>query len=149
MTPHLPRLRKALRSISLFLIPPFLILILISVLVTQFTELGTAKEILSLSSFITLLSFSALTFNWCRVSPSLTPEALLGSVYQSGIDLFLASLLALVATFFAWVQINPQGLPTGFQPILFFMHWIFLAFSLLLFLLSILQLFATVRQIDR
>ena len=115
---------------------------------TQFTELGTATEILSLSSFITLLSFSALAFNWCRVSPSLTPEILLASVYQAGIDLFLASLLALVATFFAWLQINLPGLPAGFQPIVFFLHWIFLFLSLLLFALSMLQLLATVRKID-
>jgi len=146
-TPLIP-LRKFLRGSAFILLPSFLILILISVLVSQFTELGTRNEILSLSSFITLLSFSALAFNWCRISPTLTPEPLLAQVYQCGVDLFLASLLALIATFFAWFQLTPSSLPPATQPILFAIHWIFLTLSLLFFLVSILQLLRVAKQID-
>ena len=149
MTTYFDRLLKALRSISLFLIPPFLVLITISVLVAQFSELGTANEILSLTSFITLLSFSALAFNWSRVSPTLTPESLLTPVYQTGIDLFIASLLALVATYFAWLQVNPPRILTGLQPILFSLHWIFLFLALLLFAVLMLRLLSTIRKIGR
>ena len=83
------------------LLPPFIILISVSILAMQFKEISTKSEILSLTSFITLIFFSGLAFNWCRVSSSLTSEDVLKLVYQVGIDLFLASLLALVSTFFA------------------------------------------------
>ena len=129
------------------MLPPFFILALVAVLAAQFSELNTANEILSLSSFITLISFSALAFNWSRVSTTFTPEPFLKEVYQTGIDLFLASLLALVATFFAWLQAKTIPLPQVLQPVLFALHWLFLACSLLLFVISILHLAATARQI--
>jgi hypothetical protein len=152
MTSPLTVLRKLLRKASFILLPIFLVLILVSVLASQFTELASRNEVLSLSSFITLLTFSGLAFNWCRVSPAIVPEALLNFVYRAGVDLFLASLLALIATFFAWLQINPSGLPSTIQPILqpilFPLHWLFLALSLLLFLLSIFHLLHIAEQPD-
>jgi ribose/xylose/arabinose/galactoside ABC-type transport system permease subunit len=152
MTFSLSALRQSLRSIALLLIPYFFMLILVLLLGTQFTELGTSNEILSFSSFITLISMSALAFNWSRVSTSFTSEALLRSIYRSGIDLFLASLLALIATFFAWLLTKP-GMLVPFsrtiQIILFVLHWIFLALSLLLFLLALFQLLGTTKEIFR
>jgi hypothetical protein len=150
MSFSLSLLQKIVRAISLLLIPYFFMLILIILLGTQFTELGTSNEILSFSSFITLLSLSALAFNWSRVSTSFTSEALLQAIYRSGIDLFIASLLALIATFFAWLLTKP-GLIIPFsrtmQILLFILHWIFLALSLLLFLLALFQLLGTTRKI--
>jgi quinol-cytochrome oxidoreductase complex cytochrome b subunit len=61
-------------------------------------------------------------------------------VYQAGIDLFLGSLLALIATFFAWLQFNSSGLAPLFQPILFALHWLFLCLSLLLFIIAMFHL---------
>jgi hypothetical protein len=143
-------IQKSLRWLSLLLIPYFFMLILVVLLGTQFTELGTSNEILSFSSFITMLSLSAMAFNWSRVSTSFTSEALLERIYRSGIDLFIASMLALIATFFAWLLTKP-GLLVPFsrtiQVILFALHWVFLALSLLLFLLALFQLLGTSRKI--
>jgi hypothetical protein len=151
MSFSLSPLQKSLRWLSLLLIPYFFMLILVILLGTQFTELGTSNEILSFSSFITLLSLSALAFNWSRVSSSFTSEALLETIYRAGIDLFIASLLALIATFFAWLLTKP-GLLVPFsktmQILLFALHWIFLALSLLLFLLALFQLLGTAKRIS-
>ena len=140
MSPYILAASLILRRTSFILLPVFLTVVFISLLLTQFTELATRSEILSLSSFVTLLSFSARAFNWCRVSSSIVSESLLNLVYQAGVDLFLASLLALVATFFAWLQINPARIPSSFQTGLFLFHWGFLFLSLLLFLVSMLSL---------
>ena len=140
MTSLFAILRKLLRRTTFILLPLFLIVTLVAFLSTQLTELTTRSEILSLSSFITLLTFSAIAFNWCRVSPCLVPESLLSMVYQAGIDLFLGSLLALIATFFAWLQFNSSGLAPLFQPILFALHWLFLCLSLLLFIIAMFHL---------
>ena len=140
MTALISIFRKLLRRTSFILLPLFLVVTLVVFLSTQFTELTTKSEILSLSSFTTLLTFSAIAFNWCRVSPSLVPESLLKMVYQAGIDLFLASLLALIATFFAWLQLNPSGPAPLFQSILFILHWLFLCLSLLLFTIAMFHL---------
>jgi hypothetical protein len=144
----LPHLRILLRRITCILLPPVLILIALSLLAAQLTELTTKNEILSLSSFIVLLSFSALAFNWCRVSPSFAPEKLLRLVYQAGIDLFLASLLALVATFFAWLKTTSSLVPSSLYPVLFVLHWLFLAISAFIFLLAILSILKAVKGIN-
>jgi hypothetical protein len=137
------RLRNIFRRIALALLPALLILIALSILAVQFKEVSTRNEFLSLSSFIVLISFSALAFNWCRTSPSLSSERTLKIVFQTGIDLFLASLLALVATFFAWLQ-TISSLPAFFYPLLFAVHWLFLLFSVSLFLISMLFLLRAV-----
>jgi len=150
MSFSLSLVHKPLRWLSLLLIPYFFILILVVLLCMQFTELGTSNEILSFSSFITLLSLSALAFNWSRVSTSFTSDLLLETIYRAGIDLFIASLLALIATFFAWLLTKP-GVIIPFssttQILLFTLHWVFLAPSLLLFLLALFQLLETSRKI--
>ena len=141
-------LRISLRRITCVLLPSVLILIVLSLLAAQLTELTTKNEILSLSSFIVLLSFSALAFNWCRVSPSFASEKLLRLVYQAGIDLFLASLLALVATFFAWLKTTSSLVPSSLYPVLFVLHWLFIAISAFIFLLAILSILKAVKDIN-
>ncbi|MEI6323113.1 MAG: hypothetical protein WCP60_08440 [bacterium] len=140
MTTPLPTTRRSLRKIALLLLPPFLLLLFLSILATQFAELGTAKELLSLTSFVILLSFSALAFNWCRVPTSFTPETLLIVIYQAGVDFFIASLLALVSTFFAWLQMSPLPQTKLLQILGFWLHWIFLFLSLGLFVFAALDL---------
>ena len=141
------RFRQLLRRIACVLLPPILILISLFLLGTQLSEISTKNEIFSLSSFVILLSFGALSFNWCRVSTSLTSEDILKHIYQAGIDLFLASLLALLATFFAWLRINPFFLPAFLFPVLLVMHWLSLAISVLIFLLAILSLIRAIKEI--
>jgi len=145
MSDTISAFRKLLRRIAGLLLPPLLVLISLVLLGVQFRELGTQNEILSLSSFIVLLSFSALAFNWCRVTPSMSPEPILRAVYQAGVDLFLASLLALVAAFFAWLQtIASLGIPAV---VLFIIHWLFLLLSVLLFLAATLSLVRAAKNV--
>jgi len=142
-------LGKTLRRISLFFIPPFLILLLIIAIAIHFGEMRTSTEIFSFSSFVTMISFSGLAFNWCRVSPSFTSEPLLSSIYQIGIDLFLASLNALIATFFVWLKINLTLLSGTLNWALFGLHFIFLVASLAMFAISLIQLVLTIRKIPK
>lgn len=142
-------IRYHLRSISLKLLPVFLVLLFLVVLAAQFMELGTANELLTLTSFIVLISFSALAFNWSRVSTSFTSENHLCLIYEAGVDFFIASLLALVSTFFIWVKITLFVLPPMLASILFGLHWVFLLLALGLFLLSLLQLLRTAREISQ
>lgn len=141
--------QQLLRRGALWLLPPLLVLIAISILAAQVSEFATQKEVLSLSSFIVILSFSGLAFNWCRVSASLTSEASLKIVYEVGIDLFLASLLALTATFFAWLQATATFLPPALVPVLIGLHLFFLCAALVFFLVSILGLLRVVTAGDR
>lgn len=148
MNHRLFRIRRIFRRFACALLPSFLIFISIFLLGTQLTEISTRNEIFSLSSFVVLLSFSALSFNWCRVSTACTSEEVLKIIYQAGIDLFLASLLALLATFFAWLSVNPLFLPPFLYPVLFGLHWLFLVISLVVFLMSILSLIQSIKDID-
>jgi hypothetical protein len=73
---------------------------------------------------------------------------MLRSVYEVGIDLFLASLLALVASFFAWLQTMPAVLPAALAPVVFGLHLVFLCLALVYFLVAILCLLRVVREGD-
>jgi hypothetical protein len=146
MNNHPYPLQRLLRRAAIVLLPVPLVIIALSILASQLSEFATRNEILSLSSFIVILSFSGLAFNWCRVSPALTSETSLKTVYHVGIDLFLASLLALVASFFAWLQTIPTFIPTTFYPVLFGLHFLFLCLSLLSFLISVLCLLRVIRD---
>lgn len=145
MNQLLPGIQKILRRVTLVVLPPLLVLITLVILATQFAELSTRNEILSLSSFIVIVSFSALAFNWCRVSSEFTSAETLKAIYQTGIDLFLASLLALTASFFAWLQTTPTFISPGFYGALFAIHFALLFLALLIFLLAILALLKVVR----
>jgi len=140
------RLQRLLRRTAIVLLPAPLVIIALAILASQLSEFTTRNEILSLSSFIVILSFSGLAFNWCRVSPALASEASLNAVFHVGIDLFLASLLALVASFFAWLQTIPKFIPANYYPILFALHFLFLFLSLLSFLVSILCLLRVIHN---
>jgi len=139
--------RSWLRRASYLLLPPILVGLSVLVLVAQFSELGAKGEILPLSSFVVLLSFSALAFNWSRVAPSLASEATLKQIYRIGVDLLLASLLALVATFFAWLG-DRAAIPAALYLPIFILHWIFLFICVLLFLLAALSLVKIAKSIE-
>jgi hypothetical protein len=142
------RTRGALRRLSCFLLPPFLILTAVVVLLTQFTELASRNEILSLTSFLVILTFSSLAFNWCRVSTDSCPEEDLVAVYDCGVDLFLSSMMALIAAFFSWLQLGGAGLPAFLNPLLFALHWFFLLVALVLFAIAVFHLLDVVSRED-
>ncbi len=137
--------RRIIRGAACALLPTALVLVSATILAVQFRELAQQKEILSLSSFVILLSFSALAFNWCRISPTLATEATLRVVYQGGIDLFLASMLALVSAFFAWLQMQ-ASVASWIDVAFFLLHWVFLLLSVLLFLAAAFSLIRTARR---
>ena len=138
--------RILMRRITCFLLPPFLFLTAVVILITQFTELASKNEILSLTSFLVLLSFSALAFNWCRVSSGACSEADLDVVYHVGVDLFLSSMMALISAFFSWLQVGVAGIPPILNPLFFAMHWFFLMLSMILFLIAIFHLLEVVKS---
>ena len=144
--PRLNPTRVRIRKLTCFLLGPFLCLTAVVILATQFTELASKNEILSLTSFLVLLSFSALAFNWCRVSTSACSESDLVAVYEVGVDLFLSSMLALIATFLAWVQLGQGGIPVSLNPVFFALHWFFLLGALVLFLIAVFSLLQVVKR---
>ncbi|MDX2226050.1 MAG: hypothetical protein SFY92_02975 [Verrucomicrobiae bacterium] len=70
----LPTLRTLVLRISFTVLPPMLMLVVTVLLLAQFAELSNQTEVLPLSSFVILLSLSALGFNWCGFPRSLPPR---------------------------------------------------------------------------
>jgi len=138
--------RARIRKVSCLLLGPFLCLTAAVLLVSQFSELDSRNEILSLTSFLVLLSFSALAFNWCRVPTSACSERDLVAVYEVGVDLFLSSMMALLATFFSWLPSGASGIPSTLNPVLFILHLVFLLGALVLFLVAIFALLRVIRR---
>ena len=136
--------RLILRA-SYILLGPALSLLAIVLLVAQFLEMTGSREILPLTSFIVLLSFSALAFNWCRTSSTFSSEATLERVFRSAVELFIASLLALVSVALGFMKEGISWIPAALALPIFIIHWIFLALALLLFLLSIFTLLSLAR----
>lgn len=137
--------KRLLLRASYILLGPALSLLAILLLVTQFLEMTGRREILPLTSFIVLLSFSGLAFNWCRTSSTFSSEATLERVFRSAVELFIASLLALVSVALGFMKEGTIWIPAGLALPIFIVHWIFLALALLLFLLSIFTLLSLAR----
>jgi hypothetical protein len=146
MAPRRRHLHHWLRALVSVLVAVFFVLISVLIVVSQFSETSSKNEVLSLTSFIVILTFSSVAFNWCRVSPSFSTERVLKKVYQTGIDLLLSSLLALIASFFAWFQSTPEPGAPWLSKACLFLHWIFLSLAVVFFLLSILRLLAVIRR---
>jgi hypothetical protein len=90
-----------LRAVVSAVVAVFLVVISIVIVATQFTEFSVKNENLSLASFIVILSFSGVAFQWAGVTARFADPKVLKRVYQTGVDLFLDSILALIAAFFA------------------------------------------------
>lgn len=67
------------------------------------------------------------------------------AVYEVGVDLFLSSMMALLATFFSWLPLGASGIPATLNPVLFILHLIFLMGALVLFLIAVFALLRVVR----
>lgn len=141
-----PRLPRLLLVLVCGLIALTLILISALLVVTQFPETSSKNEMLSLTSFIVILTFSGLAFNWCRVPPSFASEAILQKIYRTGIHLFLSSLLALVASFFTWFQTSQEMASPWMPKACLLLHWIFISLAIVFFLIAMLQLLAALAR---
>jgi hypothetical protein len=113
MSNFMQRLHERLRTVVSAIVAIFLIVISIVIISTQFTEFSSRNENLSLASFLVILSFSGVAFQWAGVTAGFASPKVLKKVYQTGVDLFLDSILALIAAFFAWLQSSPGLLSPG------------------------------------
>lgn len=139
-----PRLPHTLLMLVCGVIALALILISVLLVATQFSEASSKNEMLSLTSFVVILTFSGLAFNWCRVPPSFASEEILKKIYRTGIHLFLSSLLALVASFFTWFQTSPEMNTPWISKTCLLLHWIFISLAIVFFLIAMLRLLAAI-----
>lgn len=139
--------RRVIRNISIVLIPIGVVILLATVLIAQSTELATRSEILPLSSFAILLTFSSVAFGWSRV-PYLAEDTLL-HIFRAGVDMFVASLLALTAAALGWLSSTPAIASSSAYVVLLGVHWFFLCLCFALFTIAILQLMRAVREVQR
>lgn len=143
-----PHLHQKLRSLVSVLVGVFMVIISVVIVATQFTELSVKNENLSLASFLVILSFSGVAFQWAGVTASFASPKVLKKVYQTGVDLFLDSLLALIAAFFAWLQSTPGLLASWLATTCMVIHWIFLSLAVIFFLISTLCLLLAIKEVE-
>jgi hypothetical protein len=138
------RLHQKILVLVCALIAFALILISVLVLASQFSEASSKNEMLSLTSFAVILTFSGLAFNWCRVPLDFASPGLLHQVYHTGIQLFLSSLLALVASFLIWFQTSLETSTPWMSKACQLLHWTFISLSIVFFLIAMLRLLAAI-----
>ena len=95
-----------------------------------------------------MLSFSGVAFQWSGVTSGFASPKVLKKVYQTGVDLFLDSLLALIAAFFAWLQSTPGMLAPWLSSVCLVIHWLFLSLAVIFFLVSILCLLQAIKEVE-
>lgn len=144
MPKRFPRLPHILLMLVCGLIALALILISVLLVASQFSEASSKNEMLSLTSFVVILTFSGLAFNWCRVPLSFASEEILKKIYRTGIHLFLSSQLALVASFFTWFQTSPEMNTPWMSKACLLLHWIFISLAIAFFLIAMLRLLAAI-----
>jgi hypothetical protein len=148
MSNFLQRLHVRLRAVVSAIVAIFLVVISIAIISTQFTEFSTRNENLSLASFLVILSFSGVAFQWSGVTAGFASPKVLKKVYQTGVDLFLDSILALIAAFFAWLQSTPELMPAWLASTCIVIHWVFLSLAVVFFLISMLCLLAAIKEVQ-
>ena len=139
-----PHFNQMLLVASCAVLAVALILISLLLVVTQFSEASSKNEILSLTSFVVILTFSGLAFNWCRVPPTFASEKILKKIYHIGIHLFISSLLALVASFFIWFQTSQEMNSPWMSKTCLLLHWTFISLAIIFFLVPMLRLLAAI-----
>lgn len=139
---------KIILQICYLLLPPAMCLLAIAALVAQFYEISANKqEIIPITSLITLLSLSALAFNWCRVPGLFSSEDALKRVYEAGVDLFISTIMAFVSLVVAFIlQTFQQQLNSIAALLLLIAHWLFFSLALLIFVFSTIALIAAAKQ---
>lgn len=143
-----PHLHQKLRALVCAIAAVFLVIISLVIIFTQFTEVSAKNENLSLASFLVILTFSGVAFQWAGVTAGFASPKVLKKVYQTGVDLFLDSLLALIAAFFAWLQSTPGMLAPWLGTVCLVIHWLFLSLAVVFFLISMLCLLAAIKEVQ-
>jgi hypothetical protein len=141
-------LHQKLRALVCAIVAVFLVIISLVIILTQFTEVSAKNENLSLASFLVILTFSGVAFQWAGVTAGFASPKVLKKVYQTGVDLFLDSLLALIAAFFAWLQSTPGMLAPWLGTVCLLIHWLFLSLAVIFFLISTLCLLLAIKEVE-
>jgi len=141
-------LHQKLRALVCAIVAVFLVIISLVIILTQFTEVSAKNENLSLASFLVILTFSGVAFQWAGVTAGFASPKVLKKVYQTGVDLFLDSLLALIAAFFAWLQSTPGMLAPWLGTVCLVIHWLFLSLAVIFFLISTLCLLLAIKEVE-
>ena len=109
-------------------------------LFSQWTELKTHTEMVPLASTVTFLALSGVAFNWSRVDDVLAPPPEKMLAKQAGVDLFNASMLALVAQGLVWASPIFSKLSSQLGWLMLIVHTALLGLSMLMAWLPIRRL---------
>lgn len=106
-----------------------LLLVAVMVVISQYQELSTLQEAASLGSFITFLAMANFAISWSRMAADLAMIQERRCAKQAGLDLFLASLLALLSQALIWAAPMVKPSLAVLSTTLIFLHVLLLAFS--------------------
>ena len=109
-------------------------------LFSQWTELQSHTESVPLGSTVTFLALSGLAFNWARVEDTMVLPHEKRVAKQAGVDLFAASMLALVTQGLVWASPVFSKLSPQLGHLLLIVHTSLLGLSILMAWLPIRRL---------
>jgi hypothetical protein len=98
---------------------------------SQWTELKQHSESVPLGSTVTFLALSGVAFAWARLENDITPLQQ-RIAKKAGVDLFSASMLALVAQGLIWAVPVFTKVSASFADLMLLVHSLLLALSLLM-----------------
>jgi hypothetical protein len=142
-------LMKSFRRFTGLLIPPSLMLVVLLMLMEQFTEIQDRNELLTATVVVALVSLSALAFSWARCLPENLLKIYGETIHGAGVDLFIASLPALISAFLIWIKLPPTLEYTVTTLLVFSLQWFFLLIALVYSLLALMRLLKVALQMRK
>jgi len=107
---------------------------------SQWTELKAHTESVPLGSTVTFLALSGLAFNWSKVEDTLVTPTEKRVAKQAGVDLFCASMMALVTQGLVWSTPLVSKVSPSVADLVLVFHTGLLALSILMAWLPIRRL---------
>ena len=126
-----------------------MLLVALMTIGSQFWEWSTLQEVSSLVSSVTFLALANFGISWSRVGSDIAPRSELLAAKQAGLDLFLASILALISQALIWAA---KPLSAGFAylvPGLMALHLLILAFAWIMAWFPLSQMLRLIQNPDR
>jgi hypothetical protein len=125
-------------KVLIYILKIMLLLSSLFIIIGLYEHFSSITEIVPGSVFVVLLSLSALCMGWARLNfISLDVKK---SVYESGIELFLSSMLVLVSLPVPWFCRLAKWDNTLFEPILKYLHVFLVFFALIVAYKAIVRL---------
>ena len=113
------------------LCPTALALVGLLLIILQVQEHLANREALPVSSFLVLLSIASFAYSWARITAPITSEQERLDMKLAGMDLFLSSLLSLLAAAFVWIPKTATLFAMPLVHAAFILHLIVLAIAFL------------------